>query len=123
MSKDLMIYFDEEGVAKAYDDTYDITIHCETEEEQRKAIEQLKSLQWISCSERLPEDQRPVIVYVPPDDTYLGYVGMAYYSYSVNGGMWCGTDGNIYGAIGKIRNPSQWMPLPEPYREDEHEAV
>ena len=42
MDKDLMIYFDKEGVAKDYDDTYDITIHCESEEEQQKAIEQLR---------------------------------------------------------------------------------
>lgn len=122
MSKDLMIYFDEDGVAREYDDTYDITIHCESEEERRRAIEVINSMRWIPCSERLPEDQRHVIVYVPPDDTYLGYVGMAYYTYSINGGMWCGTDGNIYGAIGKIRNPVAWMPLPEPYkRGEEHE--
>lgn len=55
MSDGFMLYLDDNGVARHYDDTYDITIHCESEEEQQKAIEQLKSLQWIPCSERLPK--------------------------------------------------------------------
>ena len=46
MGKDLMIYFDEDGVAREYDDTYDITIHCESEEEKRKAIEFIKARKW-----------------------------------------------------------------------------
>lgn len=75
---------------------------------------------WISVKDRLPKDQKPVIVNVPPHndgkESYIGYVGMAYYTYSINGGMWCGTDGNLYGAIGMIREPSHWMPLPEPPR-------
>lgn len=33
----LQIYFDSTGVAKVYDDTYDITIHCENEEDQEEA--------------------------------------------------------------------------------------
>lgn len=52
MGKDLMIYFDEDGVARAYDDTYDITIHCENEEDQREAIELLKSTQ------RKPDEEK-----------------------------------------------------------------
>lgn len=42
MSDLIQVYFDEYGIAKAYDDTYDITIHCETEEEYNKAIEILE---------------------------------------------------------------------------------
>ena len=58
MSKDLMIYFDEDGVAREYDNTYDITIHCESEEEIQWALEKLPSAQperqkgeWIDYTE------------------------------------------------------------------------
>lgn len=73
---------------------------------------------WISVKDRLPKDQSPVLVYVPPysdeDEEYIGYVGMAYYTYSARGGYWAGTNGAVYGAIGIILKPSYWMPLPEP---------
>ena len=76
---------------------------------------------WISVEDRLPENQNPVIVFVPPHvdeikGTFLGYVGMAYYT-SFGEGFWCGTDGNLYGAIGTIHTPTHWMTLPEPPEE------
>lgn len=101
MDKDLMIYFDEEGVAKAYDDTYDITIHCESEEEQQKAIEQLKSLQWIPCSERLP-DKPNVYTVTDSNDRVVRFV-------------FTGTDSSR--EYWK-RCAKAWMPLPTPYREE-----
>ena len=71
---------------------------------------------WISVKERIPYGQYPVLVYVPPytdeNEEYLGYVGMAYYT-SFGEGFWAGTDGNVYGAIGAIHEPTHWMPLPE----------
>lgn len=77
---------------------------------------------WVRCEERLPKDQSPVLVFVPPheeyDDYYYGYVGMAYFTYSAKGGFWCGTDGNLYGAVGMIHSPTHWMPLPEPPKEE-----
>lgn len=42
MSDSIQIYFDEDGVARAYDDTHDITIHCETEEEYNDAMQTLE---------------------------------------------------------------------------------
>ena len=39
-----------------YNDTYDIVIQCKSKEEQEKAIEHLKSTNWIPVSERLPEE-------------------------------------------------------------------
>ena len=103
MDKDLMIYFDEEGVAKAYDDTYDITIHCESEEEQQKAIEQLKSLQWIPCSERIPEYGEAVLTVNDDEDYEINHV------IDEDNGEWF-YDGAI-----------AWMPLPEPYKGEEYE--
>lgn len=35
---ELMLYLDENGVAHKYDDTYDVTVHCENKEAQDKII-------------------------------------------------------------------------------------
>ena len=80
------------------------------------------ALRWVRCEEEMPKNQNPVLVFVPPheeyDDYHYGYVGMAYFTYSANGGFWCGTDGNLYGAVGMIHSPIAWMPIPEPPEED-----
>lgn len=36
MSDGIMLTIGEDGVARQYDDTYDITIHCESEVEQNE---------------------------------------------------------------------------------------
>lgn len=41
---ELLITFDENGVATEYDDTYDIIIHCETEEDNERATKQIKDI-------------------------------------------------------------------------------
>ena len=73
---------------------------------------------WISVKDSLPNNRRPVIVYVPEYhddvDEYAAYVGMAFYTWSPKGGFWCGTDGDIYGALELVQNPTEWMELPEP---------
>ena len=52
----------ENGEWAKYDDTYDVVIHCESAEEQERAINILKDRQWISVRERLPECGVPVAV-------------------------------------------------------------
>lgn len=41
----------ENGEWAKYDDTYDVVIHCESAEEQERAINILKDRQWISVRE------------------------------------------------------------------------
>lgn len=55
MSDVMELIQNEDGAFSAYDDTYDITIHCETEEEQKKVIERLKVTNWIPVSEKMPD--------------------------------------------------------------------
>ena len=99
-SKDFMIYFDDNGVVKHYDDTYDITIHCESEEEQRATLERIRSKRWIPCSERLPSKADHI------DDMVL----VCYRNGSVRFNTYM--NGWVQG------NPVAWMPLPEPYKEE-----
>lgn len=85
---------------------------CELEEDNSELKELVPK--WISVNERLPDSQRPVLVYVPESEGFCEYVGMADYTWSPKGGFWCGTDGETYGAIGFIRTPTHWCELPEP---------
>ena len=43
MTDEIMLMIGEDGVAREYDDTYDITIHCESEEDCEKAIERINN--------------------------------------------------------------------------------
>ena len=52
MSDEIMLMIGDDGKAALYDDTYDLTIHCESEEEQNEVKKALESIpKWIPCSE------------------------------------------------------------------------
>ena len=101
----------------------EVAFHKRNYQYMATAYEMATEPKWISVEDRLPDNNVPVIVYVPPhvkdSEEYFGYVGMANYVFSARGGFWCGTDGNIYGAIGIIYDPTHWMPLPEPPKTEE----
>ena len=134
MKDRIQLLIGDDGKATLYDDTYDIIIHCESEEEQAAVIAKLKSMYWIPVSERLPskEECKEWI------DNNLGGVGHLYpclvtrYS-SINPDR---TKNNPYVAKhyydGEdfVNNGEEvcseyivaWMPLPEPYKGgEEHE--
>jgi hypothetical protein len=70
------------------------------------AIEALEQTQWIPCSERLPKiEENPVLV------TSMGMVGMGWYR---NGDWLTSTNLPFFDVVA-------WMPLPKPYRGDDHE--
>lgn len=56
--EELILYQKDNGKFGVYDDTYDITIHCESQEEQDRIIEQVlnnphhvNKAHWVSLSE------------------------------------------------------------------------
>lgn len=71
--KELKLIANDDGVFEEYDDTYDLTIHCTSQEEQdevllklNKTVEKLPPVKpeqkWIPVSERLPELNKPLLV-------------------------------------------------------------
>lgn len=118
MSDAMELIQNKDGTFSAYDDTYDVVIHCKSEDEQKKVIEHLKSISWIPVSERLPkEDGRYLVTfkngikvcmvgYGSCERTVLGYpIGHGWYSLE---------EAQYYVEDSIIA----WMHLPEPYEED-----
>ena len=102
MSDGIMITIGDDGEATLYDDTYDITIHCESKEEQdevRKALENIPH--WIPVTERLPEKEGRYLV----TNSKIGawHVDVDFYRPYMGGWMY-------------DQGVTAWMPLPEPYK-------
>lgn len=107
----------EDGTFSTYDDTYDVVIHCETKDKQKKVIERLESTNWIPVSERLPKSTLPVLCRVKSTtisctETYI--IG------SYCNGCWFfqnDTAGTHSFPLSEYKVLA-WMHLPEPYEED-----
>lgn len=112
----ILMMLNEDGTAEAYDDTYDIVIHCKNEEEQKKTVEMLKnSRRWIPIEERLPEEEKCVIV------SFSNCTMMDIASFRINAdgssAFYPGDEETSYAEDGIFVNA--WMPLLEPYKEGE----
>jgi hypothetical protein len=59
MSDEIMLVFGEDGVARKYDDTWDITIHCESEEEQKLVWEKLNNSNQEDCNKLAKDTNVP----------------------------------------------------------------
>jgi hypothetical protein len=114
MSDAMKCIQNKDDTFSVYDNAYDITIHCETEEEQKKVIEHLKSISWIPVSEKLPE------IKMDYEECYLVTDGrfcwMAYY---ISEKEWIFAD--CTNCKDKIdwTDIVAWMPLPNPMKEDD----
>lgn len=118
MTDEIKVIVGEDGMVDIYDDTYDVIIHCESEEEQNETVEKLKKTAnpWIPVTERLPEDGEKVLVW----HEYFRYgdYNCMYQTYGIGyqyEGHW---SGDVYGTRAKC---IAWMPLPKPYRESEEQ--
>lgn len=107
MSDGITLAQNEDGTFSAYDDTYDVVIHCETEEEQKKVIERL-SADWIPVSERLPKASGTYQVTCMDGGIYRS----TYAKFQCKLKRWELTGARSYWKV------IAWMPLPNPYKED-----
>lgn len=141
MSDGMAIIIGDDGKARAYDDTYDITIHCESKEEQEEVKRILSGEpNWIPVSKRLPDNLAEVNV------TYVNHNPEPYYAFTKDKpftasavyyeGKWywyssvCADVLSEYGRndVDKVDDAikiTAWRPLPDPYRGGEkvHDKV
>lgn len=108
MSDGMTFVQNEDGTFGAYDDTYDVVIHCETEEEQKKVFERLESTNWIPVSERFPESSGTYQVTCMDGRIYRS----TYAKFQSRLKRWELTGARAYWKV------TAWRPLPEPYKED-----
>lgn len=116
MTDSINLIFDKDGFAREYDDTYDITIHCESQEEQDAVLAKLNR-RWIPCSEGLPGVNGSYLVTVHPNYIVPSGIHVDILSW-FNGKWWFDLDGQ------DAEFPDQiiaWTPLPEPYKRGEAE--
>ncbi len=110
----ILCTINEAGKLDVYDDTYDITIHCESEKEQKEVEKLLRTYHgWIPVedTDHTPENESYVLVSFSnstlPD--------IARYEENEEGGTYYpGDDEESYLKYGFFVNA--WMPLPEQYK-------
>lgn len=129
MNDGITLVQSEDSTFSAYDDSYDVVIHCETEEEQKKVIERLKAKNWIPVSERLPEEYDSIFAKFKGTDNWKRGMFEKTSKYVIatvvfddgavlveqahtTDGIWR-TDNEVLGGT-----VVAWMDYPEPYRED-----
>lgn len=129
MSDGIMLTIGDDGEATLYDDTYDITIHCESKEEQdevRKALENIPH--WIPVTERLPKEEDSIFARYYGTDRWRKsmfrkksrevIVTSVFEDGELHTEVAHTTDGEWHVDVTVVpRTVIAWMPLPEPYKE------
>lgn len=115
MEDSIFLMLNKDGVAEVYDDTYDITIHCDSEEGQKRAEEMLKNcMRWIPVTERLPEDGSYVLMSF--ENFSLPAVGR-YEKHEDGSGAWyLGDCDEEDTCVANDLFVNAWMKLPEQYK-------
>ena len=114
----IKFFINKDGVADVYDDTYDIVIHCESEEDQKDAKEALKEIRrWIPVTEKLPEPETYILVSF--DNFTLPDIATYRVDDDGSGAFYPGDEDYTYISVGFYVNA--WMPLPKPYRAEMEE--
>ena len=114
----IKFFINKDGVADVYDDTYDIVIHCESEEDQKDAKEALKEIRrWIPVTEKLPEPETYILVSF--DNFTLPDIATYRVDDDGSGAFYSGDEDYTYISVGFYVNA--WMPLPGVYRAEVEE--
>lgn len=114
MADGIKIIADENGLFNIYDDTYDVIIHCESEEEQNMVMEKLKKVEnpWIPITERLPETDDYILISF--ENFNVPQVGRYEADEDYGGEFYPGDEDFTYKSIDLYVNA--WMPLPQPWK-------
>lgn len=114
MADGIKIIADENGLFNIYDDTYDVIIHCESEEEQNMVMETLKKTAnpWIPIIERLPETDDYILISF--ENFNVPQVGRYEADEDGGGEFYPGDEDFTYKSIDLYVNA--WMPLPQPWK-------
>lgn len=77
MSEELKIIENEDGTFSEYDDTFDITIHCQNEEEQNEVLAKLNDnlIDWIT-EETPPDADSYLVTWRHPLWDKTAYIGL-----------------------------------------------
>ena len=139
MSDGMLLQIRDDGTAELYDDTYDITIHCTSQEEQDATRVLLKRAgaiphwvsqddipRWIPCSERMPEEHEWIgtkeFGTTISDEVYVTFEnekGERFCRHmSFQNGELSRHDQFHIDTWFKGSKPIAWMPMPKPYKED-----
>lgn len=114
----------ENGEFEAYDDTYDVVIHCESAEERERAINILEDRQWVPCNDRLPESNTWVLLSFKNNKTVA--IGQRIVENDGKDNFYLNDEEVGYIPCESMNMPvNAWMPLPELYRreaEQNHET-
>lgn len=114
----IKFFINKDGVADVYDDTYDIVIHCENEEDQKDAKEALKEIRrWIPVTEKLPEPETYILVSF--DNFTLPDIATYRVDDDGSGAFYPSNEDYTYLSVGFYVNA--WMPLPGVYRAEVEE--
>lgn len=111
MTDSIMMMVNKDGVAEVYDDTYDITIHCTSEEEQKRCKKILNGDRWIPVEERPPESENYVLLSF--ENFSIPMVGRYEADEEGGGKFYIGDEEESCMSQNLIVNA--WMPLPKPY--------
>lgn len=103
----------EDGTFCEYDDTYDLVIHCETEEEQKKVVEMMNSNRWIPVDERLPDPDKYIAILL--DNCDIPAIGRYTVDDEGGGTFRVGDQDESFLELNLFVNA--WIPLPEHYEE------
>ena len=125
----IMLTIGDDGIAREYKDDFDITIHCESKEEQEEIWKRLAQDDWTSCSKELPKEDGDYLVTL--EEGYAEDLGleliiiMNFEADCESFGYWYERfDPYTLGSLGDdwMEVPvTAWKPLPEPYRGDQNE--
>lgn len=109
----VLLMLNKDGIAEVYDDRFDITIHCESKEEQEKIEELLKNVKtWIPIYDRLPENNNYILLSF--ENFSIPAIGRCETSEDGEVTFYIGDDEKSCSSNGLFVNA--WQPLPEQYK-------